>query len=267
MADDKNPFSLGKFVVDTALKIDEKSGVRRLFDSSLKLFKKERLGNAATSPGDQVLGFDVTFAGDQDFRVRLKVPGDHKLGLQFGTDAQIKNIIFPYTPTISQDFSANYATVNPTHSNYSFNFYKSSTPGPISISGKFTVQNDLEARIWLATVHLLRSLMKMRFGTDSNAGAPPPICRFHAYGNHQYNNVPVVLQSFKMELPSEVDYYSTNPLPAPSAGNVKYAENNMVPTVSTISIVLLPTYSRQELLAQSQVTNYLNGTAKPGGYL
>ena len=261
--------NITRFLLDTASKIDEKTGVNRLLNSTLGLFQSERLGRAKTTPGDVDTPFTVNMNDKQDFRVKLILPKTHTLGDQFGP-FPIKNIIFPYTPTISQDFSASYTTVNPTHSNYSFNFYKGSTPGPISISGKFTVQNDSEARNWLATVHLLRSLMKMRFGQDSNAGAPPPICRFNAYGNHQYSNVPVVIQSFKMELPSDVDYYSTKGLPNDSPrspGQIEYAEYNMVPTVSTISIVLLPTYSRRELLAQAQVTNYLNGSAKPQGYL
>ena len=262
--------NLTRFLLDTASKIDEKSGVTRLFNSTLGLSQKERLGRQKTTPGDVNPSFTVNMNDEQDFRVQLKLPTNHILGAQFGGNTFLRknSIIFPYTPTISQDFSASYTTVNPTHSNYSFNFYKGSTPGPIAVSGKFTVQNDLEAQIWLATVHLLRSLMKMRFGQDVNAGAPPPICRFNAYGNHQYSNVPVVIQSFKMELPSEVDYYSTQPLAAPITDRkIEYAEYNMVPTVSTISIVLLPTYSRRELLAQAQVTNYLNGSAKPQGYL
>lgn len=262
-----NTPNLARFAFETGANVLKKTGLSRLYDSSLNLFDKNRLGNKKTGPKEDSPNFTVTFGAEADYRVVLKIPENYKLSSQFGVNANITNIIFPYTPTITQDFSANYATVNPAHSNYSFNFYKSSTPGPISVSGKFTVQNDYEARLWLATVHLLRALMKMRYGKDANAGAPPPVCRFSAYGNHQYNNVPVVLQSFKMELPSDVDYYSTGKIENPSNATNKSAEYNMVPTISAISITLLPTYSRRELLAQSQVTDYLNGTSKPMGYL
>jgi hypothetical protein len=178
-------------------------------------------------------------------------------------------IIFPFTPSISQDFTANYAAVNPTHSNYTQYFYKHSQAGPISVSGKFSVQNEEEAYLWLATMHILRALTKMHFGTDVNAGAPPPVCRFFAYGEQQYYNVPVVIQSFKIELPDNVDYYATKLNDGTGQEDRDAPTGNMVPTVSQVTLTLLPMYSRQEQLGIKQVDDYLQGAPnlRRQGYL
>jgi hypothetical protein len=214
------------------------------------------------------------FVGDKEFRAIITVPVDMLGGTAFGADRglpgqsalyNLNGIYFPYTPTISQEYSASYNTLNPTHSNYSLYFYKHSTPGPITVSGKFTVQNDDDAHQWLGTMHLLRALTKMRFGTDVNAGAPPPVCRFSAFGDLQYKNVPVVIQSFKIDLPDSVDYYATK-----QEGKGAYdGIANMVPTSSALTVTLLPMYSRQELLGVSHVNDYVNGSPnlRQRGYL
>ena len=49
----------------------------------------------------------------------------------------------------------------------------------------------------------------MAFGTDTNAGAPPPVLKLNGYGDYVFKDVPVVVQSFNIELPNDVDYIST----------------------------------------------------------
>jgi hypothetical protein len=245
----------------------EQSGIGRLSStiSQIRLGKK-------VAPPKAAPNFDVRFEGSKDFRVKLKVPSKYLTpsgNLTMWSIVANGGIVFPYTPTISQDYTANYASLNPTHSNYTQYFYKNSQAGPISVSGKFSVQNEEEAYIWLSTVHILRSLTKMHFGTDEMAGAPPPVCRFFAYGDQQYYNVPVVLQSFKIELSNEVDYYATKLNDLSGEIDSDSPRGNMVPTISQISITLLPMYSRQEQLGIKQVDDYLNGAPnlRRQGYL
>jgi hypothetical protein len=261
MADNKPGLlgTIGDATMSVGRGIADQSGLTRLISTGLSL-RERRLGRR---PGAVVAppNFDVKFIGDKDFRVKIKVPVEYlyTTGVAYtGQLFDIGGIIFPFTPTISQDYTASYATVNPTHSNYALHFYKSSQPGPISVTGKFTVQNNEEAYLWLRTTHMLRAVTKMKFGKDANAGSPPPVCRFDAYGEQQYKNVPVVVSSFKVDLPDNVDYYATKIDDRLGGGDKP--TGTMVPTISQITVTLLPMYSRQELLGQAQVDDYISGS-------
>lgn len=210
----------------------------------------------ASRPKPNVIFNDVT--GNkigQDLRVRIRVPQKYltasTVGM-YGELEQLGGIIFPYTPSISFESKADYASQQPLHSNFAINFYQKSSIGSISISGKFSVQNEKDAGVYIATIHLLKALTKMRSGGttgDPDSGAPPPVCRLDGHGEMMLNNVPVAITSFKIELPDSVDYFT---LPS----NVTYTASS-VPTISTISITCLPMYSRNEMQNFS-VTGYLN---------
>ena len=199
------------------------------------------------------------WAGAEDLRVILRVPSSYIVGKALGpanTLFENGGILFPYTPQISYDTQATYGSTNPLHSNYTQHFYKNSSVSSIQVNGKFTVQNEKDGAVWLATQHLLRALVKMRFGSDPNAGSPPPICRLEGYGDYQLRNVPVVVTSFKFDLSDAVDYIRIK-------GNF---ENSLVPTVSTLSLTLLPMYSRREIQNYS-VDKFLKGEFTGKGYL
>ena len=171
--------------------------------------------------------------------------------------AAFSGIIFPYTPTISYEHKATYTAQNPTHSNFSQQFYQNSSVSPISISGKFTVENEADAAHLLMTLHLLKTLTKMKQGEDTNAGAPPPVCRLSAYGNFMLENVPVVISSFKHELPDNVDYFTTAKRSEKSTINRDFA-NNSVPTLSSITLSCIPVYSRKQM-TEFSVDRWLSG--------
>jgi hypothetical protein len=184
----------------------------------------------------------VTWAGAEDFRCRIKVPKSYLTSYTIGYGGDLDaldGVIFPYTPSISFENSANYSNQAPMHSNYTYYSYRNSQVGAISVSGRFSVENNKDAMTYLATVHLLRSLTKMKFGTDTDAGAPPPVCRLFAYGNYMLNNIPVVVSNFKQEFPTDVDYYKLD-------NSWQYGQNTFIPIMSTLSVTLLPMYSRAE---------------------
>jgi hypothetical protein len=211
---------------------------------------------------------------ETDLRVRIRVPNDYLTKFTSGTSngselSALGGIIFPYTPQISFEHKAEYSSQTPTHSNYAIHFYKNSSVGDISITGKFTVQNEKDAIVYLSTIHLLKALTKMRFGgpsapsagggrgtpvnySDSDSGAPPPVCRLDAYGDFMLKNVPVVITSFRTDWPDSIDFYTLS-------GNSKNSPFNQtsVPILSTIAISCKPVYSRAEMQAMS-VTKYLN---------
>jgi hypothetical protein len=216
---------------------------------------KEQVAGAAKTP------VSAEWAGAKDLRVLIRTPASYLTGPAAGPANKLKEfggILFPYTPAVRIENQASYGSVSPTHSNYAQYFYRGSSVSPIEITGKFTVQNETEAAIWLGVVHLLRSLTKMRWGKDSNAGSPPPVCRLEGYGDYVFRNVPVALQSFSIELPDSVDYMSVR--------NNQTYKTSLVPILSSISVILVPVYSRQEIRDFS-VSSWLSGNLKGKGYL
>lgn len=197
----------------------------------------------------------------KDMRVKIRVPANYLAG-KAARLQNLNGVIFPYTPSISYEYKADYSASNPLHSNFPINFYQRSSISAISINGKFTVETPKDAELYIATLHLLRSLTKMRSGGsstgDPDSGAPPPVCRLDAYGEDMMNNVPVVITSVRVELPDGVDYYTHQD-----------AENGMnsVPVVSTLAINCLPMFSRREM-QQFNVTGYLTNPAfRDQGYM
>lgn len=200
----------------------------------------------------------------EDLRVRIRVPEKYLTAATVGMNIELEQlggIIFPYTPNISFEAKADYSSQQPLHSNFAINFYQKSSIGSISISGKFSVQNEKDAGVYIATMHLLKALTKMRSGGmsgDPDSGAPPPVCRLDGHGDMILSNVPVVITSFKIDLPDSVDYFT---LPS----NITYSATS-VPTISTISVTCLPMYSRNEMQNFS-VTDYLNNERQRQGYI
>lgn len=197
----------------------------------------------------------------KDLRAILRVPPSYltKYTDPAGVLKNFGGIVFPYTPQISLEHQASFNSINPVHSNYTQYFYKNSAVSQISVTGKFTVQNEEDGIILLGVIHLLRALTKMRFGPDKDSGAPPPVCRLQAYGDYMLQNVPVAVSSFRHELPDSVDYFAV--------GRKNNAMGpNLVPVLSTITLSLTPMWSRSEQMAAG-VDNWLKGTDRAKGYL
>ena len=155
-----------------------------------------------------------------DWRVRLRLaPGatylykdtDAKNGI-LAPLAASNGVVFPYMPTISTSYNANYDQTDLTHSNYRGQFYKSSYVGDIQISGEFTAQDTAEANYLLAVIHFFRSVTKMFYGAkDAFRGTPPPLVYLIGLGQYQFNNQPCVVRTFNYSMPNNVDYIRTKP--------------------------------------------------------
>jgi hypothetical protein len=163
----------------------------------------------------KAIAASASFTGDDantDWRVRLSMPK----GSFFDTSPVLKplweagGLIFPYTPTISINHTATYNEMPVVHQNYQFNAYQNSRVSDIQITGEFNVEDAVQAQYWIAAVHFLRSVTKMFTGDTAYAGNPPPVLNFNAYGDYVFRNVPVVVKSFSMSLPKDVNYISTN---------------------------------------------------------
>lgn len=193
-----------------------------------------------------------------DWRVRISIPSTF---LEFYSNemfAPLKEtgnaMIFPYTPTVSLQSSAGYSSYEPTHSNYPFHSYKNSNHEDISIIGEFTVETVDEAKYWLAARHLMKSCTKMAYGENEVIpdGAPPPICKLNGYGEHIFNNVPVVITKFTVTLDKDVDYMYLAP---GFAGDTK---GTYVPVRSIFDVSVKIIHSRQHV-RQFSLSDFVQG--------
>jgi hypothetical protein len=74
----------------------------------------------------------------------------------------------------------------------------------------FTAQDTAEAAYLLAVIHFFRSVTKMFYGQDSQAGTPPPLVFLSGLGQYQFNKHPCVVSNFQYSLPPDVDYIRAN---------------------------------------------------------
>ena len=154
--------------------------------------------------------------GNGDWRVRLSLaPNSDYLYNASGAGilgplTATNGVIFPYTPTITTTYTADYAKTDLIHSNYRGVFYKSSSVGDVQIRSTFTAQDTREAAYLLAVIHFFRSVTKMFYGQDAERGTPPPLVYLSGYGDYQFSNHACVVTSFNYSLPNEVDYIRTN---------------------------------------------------------
>jgi hypothetical protein len=177
---------------------------------------------------------DISEPGD--WRVSLSVPSVIAGGIVLKPLARTGNrLIFPFTPTILFQHTANYSTVTPTHSNYPYYAYQNSQVNEITITASFVNENDEDGKYFIAALHFLRTMTKMYYGEGDNAGNPPLLSRLNGYGLHVLNDIPVVITNFSMDLPQEVDYIEC----------VVDGKSNYVPTDTVLTVTCAPNYSRR----------------------
>ena len=214
-----------------------------------------------------------------DWRVRLQVPnGPLRQFFDFENNPLMKplsdsnGIFWPLTPAMVIQHSANYNAMDMVHSNFPHQAYQNSQVDQINIIGEFPVQNYEDAKHWVATVNFLRTATKMFFGTEEGSsglkGNPPPIMHLYGYGDNMFNKVPVVINTFNVELRPGIDYISTKQeaspyrqLTGPDAGfylNGTGESQSWAPTLSNISVLVTPIYSRDSVKNFS-MKKFVNG--------
>ena len=194
---------------------------------------------------------DLTAITQSDWRVRLSFPPGNPNFATSGILAPLvetnNSMIFPYTPSVTISHTANYNALSPAHSNYQFMSYENSQVDVITVTGEFLVETPSDAAYWIGAKHFLQSITKMSYGDTSNAGSPPPVVRLNGYGSHVFDNVPVVVTNFTVDLPNDVDYIRAN------VSGTAYA-----PTRSTITVSLQVVYSREQVRNFS-LDDFING--------
>ena len=240
-------------------------------------------GSGIGSGQDRIRNATARWSGradKHDWRVKLTVPNSAPLQkfFEFETNplmnplAEIGGIFWPLTPMMQIQHSANYNPLAQAHSNFPFQAYQNSQVDSLNIIGEFPVQNQDDAKHWVATVNFLRTVTKMFFGVDDGTGLkgnPPPILHLSGYGDHMFQKVPVVLNSFNVELRSGIDYISTKQestsfkqLNGPDAGYDLSANSTeamtWAPTLSNISVLVTPIYSRDDV-SKFSMKKFVNG--------
>lgn len=182
---------------------------------SLNLPKGGEAGGSIASASASFGGADTS----NDWRVRLSVPSAFASSPVLAPLVQAGGLIFPYTPSIQISSAATYEDTPLTHQNYQFVSYQNSRVNSIQINAPFNVEDGAQALYWLAAVHMLRSATKMFTGDGDLQGNPPPILKLNGYGDFMFKNIPVVVQSFSVDLPMDTNYINTSTAAAMSAGS------------------------------------------------
>lgn len=189
-----------------------------------------------------------------DWRVRINANFDLFQSPLFNLLNETGGVVFPYLPTITISTKANYNQIEPIHNNYPFQAYKNSQVDEIQISGDFSAETERDAAYWIAATTFFKTATKMFFGEGANAGNPPIICNLSGYGTSIFNNVPVIIKSFSVDLQPDVNYVKCD----------TFGTNTWVPVSSTVNISLTPIYNRSKLRKFS-LEQYARGQLSNGG--
>lgn len=188
-----------------------------------------------------------------DWRVRLNAEWSIFNSPLFNLLKETGGVVWPYLPQITISTKANYTQIDPTHNNYPFMAYKNSQVDEIQISGDFSCETETDAAYWIAATTFFKTATKMFFGQGANVGNPPIICNLSGYGGSIFNNVPVIVKSFSVDLKEDVNYVNCN----------TFNTNTWVPVLSNISVTVQPIYNR-ERLRKFSLKDYASGKLGTG---
>jgi hypothetical protein len=168
-------------------------------------------GGFGSSDGVSLLGQTGLVQSNADRRASLR-PRPAATNRVFGSGLlnplrETGGMIWPYTPSISYSHPIDYQPIQTVHTNQDFLVYARTPAVKLTVDGVFTVQNQKEGQYAMAAIHFLRTMAKMHFGeTDPLAGTPPPVLLFNAYGAFVFKDVPVIVTTFSISFPDDVDY-------------------------------------------------------------
>jgi hypothetical protein len=246
-------------------------GARQLSEQQLKQQLGQQSNQAASSTAinpSEGKGFVDNF--DWRARLRPKAGGAQRF---YGSDENgIMNpikasggLVWQYVPQIYVVGSAEYDQMQMQGMNYPINTYQMSTPPRLTLTSTFTVNNIDEGRYYLAMMQFCRVVTKSFYGDQSVAdgtfGTPPPVLLFEYLGDHGFNKVPVIVLSYSLELPPDVDYVPVEI----KVGNE--ATTTFVPTESTVTLDIYPSYTPHKLRKNFNLNTLRTGAAYKDGYI
>jgi hypothetical protein len=171
--------------------------------------------------------------------------------------ADTDGMVFPYLPNINVTHRANYTAVDPIHNNFTIQNYKGSSVEDITITGEFSVDSQEQGEYWIAATTFLKTVTKMFYGQSVPQGNPPLVCRLSGYGQYVFDDIPVVVKNYQVEFKDGVQYKRISP-PGDGVRTARGGVGTWVPVLSTITVVVAPIYSRQNL-RRFNLQDYANG--------
>lgn len=170
-----------------------------------------------------------------------------------------QGFLFPIQPAVSVGYDAKYQELTPTHSNFPYQMYQSSSMKAISLTGDFVIRNQYDAQYVNAGMHFLKSLTRMfNFRDGEYAGAPPHVVRLHGMGFTAFDNLPCVLTDVTINYPESVDHITFQ------INNKSLFKNETarMPVFLTISVSLTPVFSRDFITNVYTTTAFSTGSVR-----
>lgn len=240
--------SLASGVQNLATGISKGAGVINNLLSLTRAVNLPKGGELFTQTGK---GISLSTSDPADWRVRINCDWTLFKGNTLFDQFVDSGVVFPITPNITLSTKANYTAIEPVHNNYPFQAYKNSAVDEISINGEFISETEQDAAYWIAATTFFKTATKMFFGQGENVGSPPIVCRLNGYGASVFNDVPIVIKSFSVDFPDNVNYIKCTKTGSPT----------WVPILSNISISVQPIYNRRNL-RQFSLQEYAKGSLK-----
>lgn len=200
---------------------------------------------------------------NMDWRCKISWPFTEKGGILDNLPKQGNEytVYWPYTPDVTINYQTNYEMVKTLQTNYSTPAYQSSEINTININGTFTAGTAYEANYLYAVMHFFKSATKgYNMESKELTGSPPPILYLSYMGDGAINKMPVVITTFNIVYPKDVDYIQTNFGGPKIEGSVEVYPLNpigeaMVPTEILLMLTVAPSYNRNKLAAEEYSTS------------
>ena len=293
-------------------RVAEEAAAERAAKEAAERAAKEAKEKGANEAKPVKLFAPKKFIQKEDWRVRLSLAPSADYLYKAATAKDLlypllatDGVVFPYTPAINTSYKANYEPSDLVHSNYKNFFYKNSSVEDVSLTAEFTAQDTIEANYLLAVIHFFKSVTKMFYGRDSSpgAGTPPPLVYLSGYGAFLFDNHPLVVSNFQLNLPIDVDYiragssntwdgqniaaYQTKPKTPSTADKIRLAisglpkagikpdpifnstmlgnkDSTYVPTKMSITLAMHPIVTRRDISTNFSLKDYATGKLSRG---
>lgn len=170
------------------------------------------VNGVTTSPNTPPAPASTPLPPPADFRVRVSPLKAAEFFGSGGPDLMAplratNGVLFPYSPNVTVEQSVEYQPMSMIHTNNDYYGYQRTPSMKLTITGKFTCQNQTEGKYAMAAIHFFRTASKMWFGVKAGqkAGLPPPIMVLNGYGRYMFNNLNCILTQSSFAYADGVD--------------------------------------------------------------
>lgn len=239
----------------------------------------QNLANATNVASTIQISSDGSQNGDiahYDWRARLRPKDKGKetvygtLGDPNGLLAPLKatgGLVWQVTPQIFLSGVANYNATTLHGSNYPIYTYLNSMPPALPVQADFYANDMFDGHYLLAMMHFLKVSTKSYFGEQSvergTYGTPPPVLLFEYLGDHGFNEVPVHISDYSIQLPEDCDYVPV----VTNVGGTGKSETTYVPTRMNVMVNLIPNYAPKKTRKEFDLEALRSGKGYKGGFV